>query len=51
MEVFRFWTATVLSFFIKDGLKLLKERALEMIRIGFKASKRKIVFEIASHFK
>ena len=46
-------------FFIKNGLKLLKEKALEMTpnveeqkhEVGLKAAKRIAVFEIASQFK
>ena len=52
-----FWRATVLTFLI-NGLKLLKDKALEIIpkygsteaKDGLMAAKR-IMFETASHFK
>ena len=55
--IFRFWTATVLTF-LKNGLKLLKDKALEIIpkygsteaKVGLMAAKR-IISETASHFK
>ena len=31
LVMFRFWTATVLTFFKKNGLKLLQDKALEII--------------------
>ena len=54
---FCFWRATVLTL-LKNGLKLLKDKALEIIptygrteaKVGLRAANR-IIFEIASHFK
>ena len=31
LQIFHFWTATVLTFFIKIGLKLPKEKKVEVI--------------------
>ena len=55
--IFCFWRATVLAF-LKNGLRLLKDKALEIIpkygrteaKVGLRAANR-IIFEIASHFK
>ena len=55
--IFCFWRATVLTF-LKNGLKLLKDKALEIIpkygrteaKVGLRAANR-IIFETASHFK
>ena len=52
-----FWRATVPAF-LKNGLRLLKDKALESIpkygrseaEIGLRAGNR-IIFEIVSHFK
>ena len=54
--IFCFWRATVLTF-LKNGLKLLKDKALEIIpkdgrteaKVGLRAVNR--IIEIASHFK
>ena len=61
--IFRFWTATVLTF-LKNGLKLLKDKALEIIpkygrteaKVGLKVAERIIIFEalqliLALYFK
>ena len=55
--IFCFWRATVLTF-LKNGLKLLKDKALEIIpkygrteaKVGVRTANR-IIFETASHFK
>ena len=49
--IFRFWTATVLTF-LKNGLKLLKDKALEIIpkygrteaKVGIRVAKRRRIF-------
>ena len=51
--IFRFWTATVLTF-LKIGLKLLKDKALEIIpkygrteaKVGLRVAERIIIFEV-----
>ena len=61
--IFCFWRATVLTFF-KNGLKLLKDKALEVIpkygrtetKVGLRAAERIIIFEalqliLALYFK
>ena len=61
--IFRFSTATVLTF-LKNGLKLLKDKALEIIpkygrteaKVGLRVAERTIIFEalqliLALHFK
>ena len=48
--IFRFWTATVLTF-LKNGLKLLKDKALEIIpkygrteaKVGLRVSGKNII--------
>ena len=57
--IFRFWTAAVLTFCIKNALKLPEEKASQLylnverlkLKVRLRAAKRKSVFEIASHFK
>ena len=61
--IFRFWTATVFTF-LKNGLKLLKDKALEIIpkygrteaKVGLRVAERIIIFEalqliLALYFK
>ena len=53
--IFCFWRTTVLTFF-KNGLKLLKDKTLEIIpkygrteaKVGFRVAERIIIFE--THF-
>ena len=55
--IFQFWTATVFTF-LKDGLQLLKVKALKLIpnmeelkhKVNLRKMERMIIFEIASHF-
>ena len=44
--IFRFWTATVFTF-LKNGLMLLKDKALQIIYLNMEELKDKVTLRVA----